>query len=69
VLQNLGVVEDLLAEAEDVADTARAAAAAALLRKILAAGGERIVDAVTGASGPEIDGILAAAETAKVRAA
>ena len=68
VLQNIGVVADLVAEADDRYNPARSAAAAALLRKILTAGGERVVDAVTEVSG-SIDETPFGAPTAKVRAA
>jgi HEAT repeat protein len=50
VLQNLGVVDDLTAEAKG-SDTTRALAAASLLRKIVQAGGSRVAGAVF--DGPE----------------
>jgi len=68
VLQNLGVVADLVAEADDRSNPARAAAAVALLRKILTAGGERVVDAATETSGL-LDQTPFGAPAAKVRAA
>jgi len=69
VLQNLGVVDDLVAEADNAPDTARASAATALLRKILAAGGDRVAEAVAESSGSALDETLVADPTAKVRAA
>jgi hypothetical protein len=68
VLQNLGIVADLVAEADDHSNQARAAAAMALLRKILTAGGERIVDAATATAGV-LDQTPFGAPAAKVRAA
>lgn len=69
VLQNLGVVDDLVAEADDHSSPARAAAATALLRKILTAGGERVVDAATEVAGPAPDHWAVAAPAARVWAA
>jgi len=75
ILQNLGVVDDLVAEVRDSSNPARAAAATALLRKILAAGGDRVADAVIEGSGSAIGKTLAAGPAAdespanKVRAA
>jgi len=59
ILQNLGVVDDLVAEVKESSDPARAAAATVLLRKILAAGGDRVVDAVNEGSGSAIGEALA----------
>ena len=75
MLQNLGVVDDLLAEAEDSPNPERAAAATALLHKIVAAGGNRVAEAMSEASGSVVEETLvadtAAADAAvgKVRAA
>ena len=69
VLQNLGIVDDLVAEANDASNPGRASSASVLLRKILTAGGERVVDAVTGTSGSRPDDALVAAPATNVRAA
>lgn len=69
VLQNLGVVDDLLAEADDVSDPARAAAAKALLGKILSAGGDRVAEAVSESAGSAFDETLLVEPAANMRAA
>jgi len=52
VLQNLGVVEELVAWAKNGSNPARASAASVLLRKILEAGGSRFQETVVGSTGP-----------------
>jgi HEAT repeat protein len=69
VLQNLGILDDLLDEAHDASNPGRAASASELLRKILAAGGGRVVDAVAETAGSRPDDAPGAAPAAKVRAA
>jgi HEAT repeat protein len=76
VLQNLGVVDDLVAEASKPSNTSRPSDAAVLLRKILTAGGSRVEEAVISGVGPELREELAAisqhtedSSTPEVRAA